>query len=379
MIDKFSANGFIIMKEFVTNSTINGDLEILFKEGQRIAAGVEVANINSLNDTSSLKQELLQIQESILALKKSETETKLVLTENFKIEQLQKTLINELQDMIALGKYDNIYLLKEQLALYEDKARDISFSNTLVGKSLDTLYTRKENIEKEISNNFLKFYSNIGGIISYNIDGYEEVFLPKDFENYRYDKLVVNNKIDKNKEEVKVSVGQPIYKIIDNFEWYMAIKVEDIKNIENFKINNSLRINIRENNQEINGRIISINFSKDKAVIVLKFNEKLHDYYNIRVVDIDVIKSKIDGLKVPTQSIIDKDSTKGVYIKDKSGIVKFRPVIIIGQDITNTYIDVGDNYGNILLEGEEKAVKTITLFDEVFVNTTNIKEGQILN
>lgn len=379
LIDKFSASGFIIMKESVTNSTCNGDVERFLVEGERIAAGIKVASINSLNDTSSLKQELLQIQESILALKKSETETKLIITENLKIEELQETLINELQDMIALGKYNNIYLLKEQLALYEDKAKDISFTNTLVGKSLDTLYTRKESIEKEISNNFVKYYSNNGGIISYIIDGYEEAFLPKDFENYYYDKLVVGNKLDKSKEESKISVGQPIYKIIDNFEWYIAIRVEDIKDVEDFKINNTLRIYMKDDSQELNGKIVAINTSENKAVIILKLNDKLHDYYNARVADIEVIKSKIDGMKVPTQAIIDKDSIKGVYIKDKSGIVKFRPVIIIGQDINSTYVDIGDNYGNIILEGEEKAVRTITLFDEIFLNTTNIKEGQILN
>lgn len=379
LIDKFSASGFIIMKESVTNSTSNGDVELFLNEGERIASGVKTASVNSLNDTSSLKQELLQIEESILALKKSETETKLILTENIKIEELQESLINELQDMIALGKYDNIYILKEQLALYEDKAKDISFTNTLVGKSLDTLYAKKESIEKNINSNHIKYYSNSGGIISYTIDGYEDIFLPKDFKNYYYDKLIAGNKLDKIKEGSKVSVGQPIYKIIDNFEWYMAIKVENIKDIDDFKINNILRINMKDNNQELKGEIVAINISENKAVIVLKLNDKLHDYYNIRVTDVEVIKSKIDGLKVPTQAIIDKDSIKGVYIKDKSGIVKFRPVIIIGQDINSTYVDIGDHYGNIILEGEEKSVRTITLFDEIFLNTANIKDGQILN
>lgn len=379
LIDKFSTSGFVIMKESVTKSTSNGDIELFLNEGERIAAGIKIAGINSLNDTSSLKQELLQIQESILALKKSETETKLMITENMKIEELQESLINELQSMIALGKYEDIYLLKEQLALYEDKAKDVSLTDTLVGKSLEALNTRKESIEKDINSNYTRYYSNSGGIISYIIDGYEDVFLPKDFENYYYDKLTVGDKLDKGKKGSNISVGQPIYKIIDNFEWYIALKVEDIRDIEDFKINKTLRIHIKDDEQELKGKIVAINPSDNKAVIVLKLNDKLHDYYNIRFTDVEVVKYKIDGLKVPTQAIIDKDSIKGVYIKDKSGIVKFRPVIIIGQDNNYTYVDMGDNNANIILEGEEKPVKTITLFDEIFLNTINIKEGQILN
>lgn len=379
LIDKFSASGFIIMNESVTNSTSNGDVELFLNEGERIASGVRTAIVNSLNDTSHLRQELSQIQESILALKRSETETKIIITENIKIEELQKSIINELQDMIVLGKYDKIYILKEQLALYEDKAKDISFPNTLVGKSLDALYAREESIEKDINSNYIKYYSNSGGIISYSMDGYENIFLPRDFENYYYDKLLVGNKINNKKVEATVSVGQPIYKIIDNLEWYMAIKVENIKDIELFKVNDILRINMINEDQELKGKIMAINVSENKAVVVLKLNDKLHDYYNIRVTDLEVVKSKIDGLKVPTQAIIDKDLIKGVYIKDKSGIVKFRPIAIIGQDINNTYVDMGDQYANIILEGKKESVRTITLFDEIFLNTTNIKDGQILN
>ena len=113
--------------------------------------------------------------------------------------------------------------------------------------------------------------------------------------------------------------------------------------------------------------------------MVIEFTDKLHDYYSIRFPEIEIIKSKVDGLKIPTKAVIDKDSIKGVYIKDKSGIVKFRPIKILGEEGNNTYVDLGDNNANITLEGAEKSVQTITLFDEIFVNTINIKEGQITN
>ena len=113
--------------------------------------------------------------------------------------------------------------------------------------------------------------------------------------------------------------------------------------------------------------------------MIIKFSDKLHDYYNNRFPEVEIIKDKIDGLKIPTKAIIDKDSIKGVYIKDKSGIVKFRPIKIIGEEGNDTYVDSGNSNGNITLESVEKAVQTITLFDEIFINTTNIKEGQIIN
>lgn len=376
LIEKIPAQGFMIKSETVVKSTRDGELDFIAPEGERLGAGAEVVSINSLNDTSSLRQELMQIEESIAALERSEKENKILDNEKEKIEEVQETLVDELQNTIISGNFNNVYLLKGKISLYDEKNKDISFSNTLAGQSLESLKTKRDNINAEIKSNHGKYYTSQGGIISYIIDGYEEIYLPKDFENYTYDKLI-SKELKNISPKSGVSVGEPIYKIVDNFEWYMAIKVEDLKQIQDFEVGNTIRVEMKEDKLELKGRIIAINPLDNKGVMVIRFNTMLHNIYNNRFSKVDVIKYTKDGYKIPTKAIVDKDSTKGVYIKDKSGIVKFRPVIIIGEDNNYTYIDIGDNNGNILLK--DQAVKTVTLFDEIFLNTINIKEGQILN
>ena len=377
LITKFSAEGFLIKDETVTKSQVKGQLEMSTNEGTRLAAGSEVASVNSLNDTSSLKEELEQVEESISALEKSEAETNLIINEKEKVGNLKESLVNKLQTNIIEGNFDEVYLLKEQLALYDEKVKDVSFTNTLAGQSLENLKSKKEVISKEINSNHVKYYSQYGGIVSYIIDGYEETYLPREFENYTYDKLN-STKLKKDEVKTNVNVGQPIYKIINNFEWYLAVKIEDLKEIEGFEVGDNVQIHMKKDKEELRGRIVAINSSGKKGAMVVKFTTMLHDYYDIRFAEVDIIQSKNEGYRIPTKAIINKDNMQGVYIKDKSGIVKFRPVNIIGQDDNYTYVDMGDN-GNIFLEGEEKPTKTITLFDEIFINTTNIKEGQILN
>ncbi len=362
LIEKLNTSGVIIKHETLINATINGEININSIEGKRIAAGTEVASINSLKDTSSLKQELLQIEESISALEKSSTETSLLINENEKIQYISKSLVNELQRMIALGKYDEIYLLKEQLALYCEKAQDASLSNTLVGQSLESLEAKRDSIKDEINKKHVKYYTNNGGIISYNIDGYEDVFLPKEFENYTFDRLEFNNILKITSDKSTISVGEPICKIIDNFQWYIALKLEDINEIKDIEVNKSLNFIIKDHEDELNGRIIAINTTGNKAVIVLELTTMLHDYYNLRFPKVEIIKFKKEGYKIPSQAIVDKDSLKGVYIKNKSGIVKFIPINILGQDSNYTYVNIDD----------------ISMFDEIFISPTKIKEGQIL-
>lgn len=378
LIEKFSAQGFMIKYETLVKSTSGGQLEIASTEGERVAAGIEVATVNSLNDTSSLRQELLQLEESISALEKSEKDNKIIVNEKEKIQEVQDSLVGELQNTIISGNFDDVYLLKGKIALYDEKNKDISFSNTLAGQSLENLKAKRDNISSEIKSNHIKYYSSHGGIISYIIDGYEEIYLPKDFENYTYDKLT-SKELKNDTIKSEVTVGEPIYKIIDNFEWYMALKIEDFKQINGFEVGDIVTIEIKEDKLELRGKIVAINSSDNKGVMVVRFNTMLHNLYNIRFPNIDVIKYKKEGYKIPTKSIVDKDSTKGVYIKDKSGIVKFRPVVVIGEDDNYTYVDIGDNNGNITVKGKDQTLKTITLFDEIFLNVINIREGQILN
>lgn len=381
LIDKFDAQGFIIKNETLVKATSNGEVDRLYKEGTRVSAGTEIANVNILSGHSSLKQELEQINNSIIALEKSESDAEIIIKEKGKIEELQLSAIDDLQYMISSGKFDEVYLLKEKLNLYDDKVSDVSSNDTLLGQSIENLKKRKEIIKQDMDKNHMKYYSNHGGIISYTIDGYEELYFPKDLENYTYDKINIptstKDKINDNK--TSINVGEPIFKIVDNFEWYIGVKVEDMKNISGLEEYKTIIIEMKEDKQEFKGKIVAINSSGNKGIMIIKLNTMLHEYYNMRFPELNIIKNRIEGLKVPTKSIVEKESLKGVYIKDPSGIVRFRHINILGEDEKYTYIDKGDSTSFIKLKGEEKPVKTITLFDEVFLNTTNIKEGKILN
>ena len=380
LVEKLMAQGVAIKNETLIRATSSGELELFPNEGDRLSSGTKVASVSGTNYNSSLKEELEQIEKSILALEKSEADTELLIKDKDKIGDIQKKLSLELQELINKGEYDQVYLLKEKITLYNNKSDEVNQSDTLISQSLEKLKQRKEDITSEINSNFVNYYTNMGGIVSYNIDGYEEIYISRDFENYVYEKIKKGDIPQKSlKEKSNVEANQPIYKIIDNFEWYMAIKIDDIKEIANYEIRDLIRIEFKENKEELVGRIVAINKSKDKAVVVLRFNNKLHEFYDIRFPEIYIIKNKIEGFKIPNKAIVEKDSIKGVYIKDVEGIVKFRPVNIIGEEGNYIYVDMGDNKSQIKLSGNEELVKTISNYDEIFLKSASLKDGQILD
>lgn len=374
VMNKIPSQGIIIKNEVVYKAEGNGQLDSKIKDGERVAAGIEIANINLLADTSQLKLELIEIENAITTLSKTDIDS-----EKNKLLDKQHAVIETLQIAINLGNYQNVISSKTELELYGSNAFDIPIENNLQEESLDSLNERKENLLAEINSNSIKCYTTNSGIVSYNVDGYESIYLPKDFENYTYDRLTIEENQNNNIVEEQVEFGSAVFKMIDNFQWFLALKIEDIKNVLDYKVNQNITVKLEDYDKEIEGTIIAINSTDEKAVFVIEFNDYLHEFYNLRFSKVDIIKSKNNALKIPSKVIIEKDGQKGVYIKEINGIVKFRPIIILQENEDDTYIDKGNEKGYIKLPGNEKLTKTVFLYDEIFNNTNNIKEGQILN
>ena len=159
LIDTISAQGFLIKNETVVKSKNVGQLERITTEGDRLPAGQEIAIVKSNDENSHLIQELELVESSIDALKKTQNEAKIILDEKTKIEDLKVSLVDEIQNNISTGNFQEIYLLKEQLALYHEKSEGMPFTNTLVGQSLEKLEGKKEEILSILENNNIKYYS----------------------------------------------------------------------------------------------------------------------------------------------------------------------------------------------------------------------------
>ena len=381
VVNKISSEGVIIKNEIVYKAEGTGELDSKIKEGERVPAGIEIANINLLEDTSQLKLELIEIENSILYLSKADTDSEVIQAENTEILNKQNKLIETLQIAINLGNYGQVIASKAELELYNTNPRDIVIANKYADQSLESLQQERDELLEKINSNNIRYYTTNSGIVSYNIDGFESLYLPQDFENYTYDKIHIENINKDTIDENNVKEGSAVFKMIDNFQWYIAIKIEDIKDIVDYEINQNIWVQLENDEKEISGRIIAINLTDNKAVIVIRFNDYLHEFYNLRFLNVHIIQSKTNALKIPSKVVIEKDGQKGVYIKEINGIVKFRPIIVLSEDEDNefTYIQRGDDKGYIQLPGLENTSKTVLLYDEIFISTNNIKEGQILN
>lgn len=370
-IEEFQVDGVLIRNEEVFKFDGQGLVERKIEEGERVAVGIDIANLNFLRDMSGLKHQLEEIENAIEILSDKDRPDKVFEKDKEKILENKKELINDIQNSINNEDFNKIALSNNDLNFYDKKDSEIFKKNNLLEESIKSLEDKKEVLKKEIKENNISYKTQSSGILSYEIDGYEGIYLPKEFENYTYENLDFPGE-PKSKEEANG------FKIIDNFTWYLALKVEDSKEINQYKEKDFMNISFMDSEKNIRGKIIQINKTGQNAVVILEFREYFQDYYMNRFSKINVLTSSKRGYKIPKETIIEEDGQKGVFIKDFNGIVKFRPIIIIGEEKEYVFVDMG-KFGFIEIPSQEEAVRTIGLYDEMFLKPNKIQEGQIIN
>src|SRR5699024_8542306 len=153
---------------------------------------------------------------------------------------------------------------------------------TLASQTLENLKKEKERLTKEIANNTINYISKESGIVSYKIDGIENLYSTQNVLNYDIDdvkKLESQINIKTIKDGAKVNVKDTLFKIVDNHNWYILVQVDNIKTISPLKEGDNINVFIDNDDQKVKGKILKINKKGRQAVMVINFNSFFHDHY----------------------------------------------------------------------------------------------------
>lgn len=360
-----TTKGLLVRDEYIINSTMTGNIEAYFKEGDKVKNLDKVAyvynnNIDEANfkELESLEKEVIQIEEGQSSIIKADVDKV-----NKKIEKNK----DNIQTKLIQGK---LGISKEVVELEEH----IKDKNKLLKSDLNSkpIINKKEEINKlnnKIEKNSDILQTNKSGIISYKFDGNESKYNIDNISELTIDDIeyTENEYIDILNEGV-IKHGQPIARIINNIKQYLAIVVEE-NEIMNFKENNS--VIIRDKNNQINAKVHNIYTKNDKNVVVFEISEQNIEINDTRVAEFDIIYKSIEGIKIPKSSIVKKDNVEGVYIVSETGSAKF--IEIKGTSYENEEFIVIDYYKN-----EIEGVKTIDIYDEIILEPKKVKNGFIV-
>lgn len=371
-INKLDVKGYLIMDEKTYTSQGEGVVDYNVIEGMRVSKDSTIANLSLMTDVSNLKDELLKVQSAIEYKNQSLNPS----LENYEISDKEINLINSIQDALISKNLQNALIAIDTLELNTKKNIDISEISDLINLSNQELEDRRDELSKDISTNNVIYKSEISGIVSYKIDGLEDKFTIKNIPEIDYEFIMDNQPKELLGQLNSVNMGDPLYKLIDNYLYYIAIPIEDKSYISEIKTDDEIELLI-DSRISLNGVVDRINTKENSSVLIVKVNEKLKELGYERVHDVGIIKEKNKTFVIKTGSVVEYMGQTGVYVKELNGIVKFKPIDIIVQKDLDTLVDTGDSKGNIILDdGTEE--RTIAIFDEIIDDPSKIEEGQII-
>ena len=164
---------------------------------------------------------------------------------------------------------------------------------------------------------------------------------------------IENNFISIDKKDHKVNQDDVVLRLIDLNQVYICIFQD--KNKEIFKEGQDVKVVV--NDSKIDAKVEKIYDKKSEDVVAIKIMEQNAIIYNTRVQEFGIIYRKIQGFKIPIESVVEKNKKLGVYVIDEEN--KMPKFVNIGEDYYKDakyyYVDYNKNkeslnlYDRILL------------------------------
>lgn len=368
--DKIYKKGIVTAYSTVVKAEESGEALFNLKEGKLIKPYTKVGTVYSGNIDEESKEILRALNDKIVFSEALSSSQKYIIGD---LATVNRDINESFFDVITQtneNNYENVYELKSKILTYNEKVLSL--------KGIKVEKKNSENIENEIAKteqklNYSKkvYTSPVNGMFSTKVSNYDELINPDialTLKPSEYDKIASQD----YKEYSGVEKGRGFYKIINNYEWYIVskFKKEEIKDLEKGE---SIKVRVINNSDNaVEGKIAYISeIEKNEAVVVIKSTKHIDNIWTDGQIEFELIKSTKTGIKIPVNSIVEKDGKKGVYVI-KDSVYKFIEIEPILYD---------KNYVIIKDKGVDEASErnNVILYDFVVINPKNVVEGAIAN
>ncbi len=373
-------NGVVIRDEQIINSTVDGKVQYYFSEGEKVKKNAIVCGIKDTKNSDILEDKKAQYENEIINMQKSRDNISLVKDDVARIdENIDKISSNYITNKLD-SKLNNLYNFKNQLN------NEIELRNKLLlfeeKGSVKNLVEEKFIVEELLEKSITNIKSPISGIISFSTDKAEEMYSLEKIELLTFEQIKMKIEPSKKINVENVKVNEPIFKIINNDEWYIASYLP-IEECQNWEIGNIKTLNFKDTeNTYQNFKIKNIVKGVDKNLIIFSSDRNLLDYINVRSVSFEVSSKSYNGLKVPNTAIAERTFLKIpmdyiVENDEQYSIIKINgtskeqiPIKIAFKDDTLLYAYILQDFNNIKIQ--DKLIKSD--IDEEYI----ISESEVL-
>jgi len=355
-----AATGYIIRDEEVVQGKNykNGMLKIK-NEGERVAKDEAIFRYYTSGEEELVKkiQDIsLKIQEALENDANSPTGD---------IKVLEEQIDDKLNSLYDLNDVQKIKEYKKDINTYITKKAKIAGELSPSGSQIKKLYEERAAYEEQLNAGAEYVKAGRAGMVSYRVDGLENVLTPDTFST-----LTAKTLEDLNlKTGQIISTSEECGKIIDSFSCYIAV-ILDSEQANAAQVGNDIKVRL-SNSEEIPAEIYYISTEEDgRKLIILKVEKYIQELISYRKISLDVIWWSSSGLKVPN-SAIKYENDLAYVVRNRAG---YLDKILVKVKKQNDKYAIVDNYDSDELKEmgyttqQIRSRYSISLYDELIIN-----------
>lgn len=355
-----SDTGYIIREETVVKGQNykNGMVKIK-NEGEKVAKGDSVFRYYSSGE-EELKNKIAELDVEIQSLMQNEKSS---FPSDVKL--LESQIEKELDSIYGVNNVQKIQEYKKNINSYITKKAKISSPSN---SHLKELLSQREEYENRLTSDSENVDAPESGIVSYRVDGLENVLTTGDFTKFNKKFL----------QDLKLKTGQTVAnseevgKIINNYQCYIIFN-SNTSEAKSSKVGDTIKIRI-QNSDTIKASVENIIDEDDESrTITVKITDDVEKLIAYRKISFDIIWWDAEGFRIPNEAIKEENGLSYV-VRNRNGYYNKMLVKILKQNAeycivrqykTEELEDLGFTSSQIY------SMKNIALYDEIVLNPTD--------
>lgn len=357
--------GYVIRDEVVIQGeNYKNGMEKIKAEGERVAVNEAVFRYYTKNE-DSLKEKIAELDTKIQEAMQNQTQTEngLLKADMISLEtQIEQKLleISSINDTTKLEEY------KKEINELITKKANIAGELSPQGSYLKELIEERKNYENELNSGAEYVNSSKSGVVSYKVDGLEDVLKPTEECFATLTKEYLEN-LDLKTGKI-VPTNEESGKIIDNTYCYIAT-ISNTEEAKNAEVGDKVKVRL-PSGSEVSAEITYVFQENDDRVLILKIEKGVEELISYRKISFDLIWWSENGLKVPNQAIV-KENDLAYVVRNRAGylnklLVKVKKegekYSIVEPYDTEELKELGFSNDEII------SYRKISLYDEVILN-----------
>lgn len=301
--------GLILRNEIPFAAQANGYVNFYVADARKVAMG---SRVYSIDESGDLKSFLEQHQEEVNQLSSSKVASirSTVMEASRSFDPVSFRTTTELKDELNTAMLE--YTDTDALSELTDQLKASGFS-------------------------FVEYRTDMTGIVSYLIDGYESL-TRSELSSDCFDRNTYQGRRVKSGD--LVTEGDQVYKLVRDELWEIIFQMNE-DDIAEFSDKSSLKVSFSDKNIETNAEFSMFKGSDGSTYGALSLKRYLIQFVSDRYVDFEIVTNDVSGLKIPEKSITEKDfylvpsSYKKTDSSDNTGFYKES---LTDGGTTNTFI-----------------------------------------